>query len=349
MKKLYKYIILSCCAGILAGCNPELDEVSTPERGGENEGGTTAERSAILLSASAGTEFGTKATGSFPNDGKIAVTAAYYNGVSVNWLSYPDIQNTTATANQINDTHYEFVWNNNDIKYWPFDDSELVFMAYSPVPDGSAVSMGYDPTFVKLSLQANMPDVLYATANATASIVPYMKTAADTVRLGEFRHALSQVTVKVQPGEHMNPNVQVSSLTLTTTKRKATLDLFGGDTGLTLDTQDESFTYSLVTSPTNFFTTPVSETVLVYPATEDDTTVSISLTDGQFSVSVTYDIADFENIVSNLNDLKFERAINTILTITVNGTEVQKPNDNIQLKGTLSNWDPQENYGVIIK
>ncbi|MCC8089001.1 MAG: fimbrillin family protein [Rikenellaceae bacterium] len=344
MKKLYDYIIIACCAGILAGCNSELDEVSTPERNGEEE---SAENSAILLSAPAGTEYGTKALGDFPNSGRIAVTAAYYNGGSVNWLSYADIQNTPATANQISGNYYEFTWD--DVKYWPFDDSELVFMAYSPLADGSAVKMGYDPTVLQLTLQNDMPDVLYASGNETAETVPYRKSTTDTVRLGEFRHALSQVTVIVQPGENMNPAVQVASLALTTAKRNATLDLFGGDSGLTVDYQDDSFTYTLVSSAQNFDTTPISETVLVYPSTEDYATVSIRLTDGQFSLNASYDISDFENIVSGINDLSFDRAKNTILTITVNGVEVQNPDDNIVLKGTLSDWEYKGNYGVIIK
>ncbi len=277
---------------------------------------------------------GSRAVADFPNSRQIGVIAAEYTAGSIDWTSYADIDNAVATAIDETGGLFSFSWS--DAKYWPMDDRELVFMAYSPPANGTSVILAADRTRLDLQLVEGMPDVMYASNNTTAAGNPYKKSDGTVVDLGEFRHALSKVTLEVVAGENMNPDIRLAELTVTTGYPTATLDLLAGDSGLALGAAG-SFTYSVVTASTAFATT-FSKELFFFPGTDASTTVSVKFTDGYFSVSYTYTVADFTNIIAGGSALTFERGMNTTLRFTVVGTLVQEPADNMVLQGLLTDW-----------
>ncbi len=104
MKNKY-WMALGVTLAVLTGCHDN------------DEGGSTdIDRQILVLSA--GMESGTVGTraGStnFPNDGVIAVTAAYYTGAgtATDWTSYSDIQNARAETDQdlSSGATYTFAW-----------------------------------------------------------------------------------------------------------------------------------------------------------------------------------------------------------------------------------------------
>lgn len=244
----------------------------------------------------------TRAVSDFPNEGKIGVVAAEYTPGTTDWTSYPDIDNATATvATQDNNGTFFFSWPAGDIKYYPFDGSQLVFLAYSPPANNSTVVLDADRQGLELTLADNMPDVLYATDNVQ---VPHSK-ADSVVDVGEFRHALSKVTIQFVANGDMNPDIRLQQLSLNTGYKSAHLDLLAGDNGLSLHAPD-SFSYTLITGETDFRNPSFSEDLYVYPGTEDETTLTVSLSDGYFEFDSVYAISSFQNLTTS-GPIVFER------------------------------------------
>lgn len=307
-------------------------------------------RDPIILSASGNNirgEVSTKAAPDFPNNGEIGILAGYYTaGEPVDWKSYDDISNARATVGSVSaDSVYSFKWD--QVKYWPFDNRELAFMAYSPKSNDESVFLDATNSNLLLSLHDNMPDVLYASANDTSTMVGYSKSpTVPVVDLGQFRHALSQLTIEVHGAASMPSNIVITSLKITTHRRSALLNLQRGDNGLMLSTDEELFIYTIISSYTAFKSSPISETVLLFPGTEDITEISISLFDGGIiEFSRTYMMSYF--VPSQVSEpLTLERGKNTTLRLTVEG--IPTAGGEISLQGVLSDWNQKGNFQVNI-
>lgn len=190
-----------------------------------------------------------------------------------------------------------------------------------------------------------MPDVLYASANDTSTMVGYSKSpTVPVVDLGEFRHALSQLTIELVAAPSMPSNIEVTSLTVSTTKKSAVFSLQAGDNGLSLG-GDENFIYEIVSANTPFKDDPIEKTVLLYPGTEDYTTISIGLLQGGIlAFSRDYMMPFFQT--STGSPLKLERGKKTTLRLTVIG--IPTSGGEIDLQGVLSDWNQRGNFTVNI-
>lgn len=224
-------------------------------------------------------------------------------------------------------------------------------MAYSPAANNTSVTLQTTDTTVNLALKLTnpMPDIMYASNNKNAETTPYSKADSTTeVDLGEFRYALSKVTVKVIAGDTMNPAIRLTSLIVRTTCTSGTLDLLQGDSGLIVNaaTPANPFEFNLVSTSTNFSTTTYSHDIYVFPDTHADTEVYIKLQDGYFEVDGWYPINSFINTESHLQDLEFVQGVQTILTFTVKSTLVEHPSDSIILEGQLTDWEHKGDYQI---
>lgn len=343
MKNRYRWIALFCVAA-LCGCQKEGGTEIDP---GDGHG----EPISFSIRTDYEYEINSKAAAGFPNNGRIGVIAAEYNN-PVDWYSYPDIDDAGATATSATNGLYSFTWDTGQIKYWPFDNSQLVFMAYSPKvsENTSTMSLSSDRTTINLTLIPAMPDVMFASANATAATTPYRMNPKPSapVDLGTFMHALSQLTVKVVADPSMNPKVKLTSLKVHSTRTSATLSLPDGASGLTVSNTAGNYTKTLVNGTTNITTAGSSYTSLLLPGTEDYITVEITLADQNLTYQQTYAISDFENSADPLADIILEMGKKTELTITVKGVKVEQPTTQIHLLGTLLDWDPIGDLGVTI-
>lgn len=343
MKNKY-WMALGVTLAMLTGCN-------------DNDDGGSADIDRQILALSAGIQSETAGTraGStnFPNDGVIAVTAAYYAGAgTTDWTSYSDIQNARAETDQDlgSGATYTFAWDTP--RYWPFDGRELVFIAYSPqAVAGSGVEL-MDATNLRLTLKEDMPDVMYASVNATAADNPYSKadqgTNYNTVNLGEFRHALSQVSVRVTADASMNPAVRLMGVQPKTTRPFATLDLLRGDTGLTVLPDQQNFVWDLYSGGSyNFNDDDYTGLAMFYPGTEGDTSLIVTLEDGPITQTWEFDVDEF--LISNTqNSVTFRRAQRAELIVTVKGVDVIHPNDQVTLQGVLADWVDRGDYRIVI-
>lgn len=348
MRTYKNILILLACAAMAASCGSKDPDDCGCDNPGEGNNTEQQAKEAIMLSGIHDTEvMVTRAD--FPNAKRIGVVAAYYNGGNTDWMSYNDINNAVATAGTDNSGIYPFTWDTQ--RYWPLDNSELVFMAYSPhSSDSPGVTLRADRTTLDLSLQQDMPDVMYASNNAAP--VPYRKNPLQVVDLGTFKHVFSQVTVKVESDDEdlPSPLITLTSLQLNTTKRNATLKLPEGDSGLHL-WADEAFAYDMYTGSYDFSSTPYTSSVFVYPETEDVTSISVKLKDGDLPdlVEKVFSInPDFDNTTSPGDPIVFERAKNTTLTIKVSRKTIQNPDEEFNLQGEVTDWIPKGDFGITI-
>lgn len=359
MKKYLFHIILLFLCGLTTACkenNAAEEAAATPD-------GT---REAIALSSSDTGELSCAGINDFPNEKRIGVLAAYYNEGGVpDWSAagYPDIDNSGATAAGVDGEVFSFTWD--EVKYWPFNSAELVFAAYSPViGNGNDIYLSEGRDTMYITLHDGMPDVLYASNNYTAKDTPYSKLTTDIgtgdpkiVDLGEFRHALAKLTVEVYADSGMNPDIKVTKLVVSTTQKKAALDMFGDETSqLTLeDPEITPFQYAVIPETTYangqaFSGAPISEAVLLFPATEDITEVSISFADhADNSVSSTKILSTVANKPPGAGNLTLQKGMNTTLRFTVKSTEVINPAEDVYLQGTLSGWNEAGDFEIIIQ
>lgn len=286
----------------------------------------------------------------FPNNKSIGVIGALYNETGIQWNAYSDLNNVPATAISVDGDVFNFDWITP--KYWPFDGTQLVFMAYSPFTEntaGSSVNISDSREALTITLQENMPDMMYASGNVNAAETPYNKLSGK-VNLGEFRHIMSRLTVEVVPQQGMNPAIRISNLTVSTSSHEASFFLAQGDEGLSvIDTPTNNFTYTLVNTPP-FATIPVSETVQLFPGTEETVRIMIGLIDTSTNNSIdqVFLISSFDNITNSGEPLTLERAKNTTLRIEIASVPVREDEDQIILKGTLTDWNEKGNFGIHI-
>ena len=336
MKKIYTYILLFTLLGIGYGCEKSsLSYVPEQKKIGDK---------IILGTSSETTVSGTRAATNFPNGGSIGVVAATALSSPVtgtDWAQYSDINNVEAIANAmiINpdlSTTYAFQWKNQ--KYFPFDGADLYFMAYSPITTGNSnYILSTMNNSLYIQLQKTMPDIMYASNNVNPQ--PYNKVDS-VVDLGEFRHALSQLTVKVIAGDGLPSTIKVNKLSVSTTATVANLFLPLGDDGLIVTYGTDYFTNELVGGTTDFQNGVIQQSLYLFPKTQDVTMVSITLVDTSNANNTfegSYMMSYFES--DNLGEeIKLERAKNTLLEITVEITNIENPNTEIDLKGKITPW-----------
>lgn len=335
MSRINKYLGLMLSVVILSSCSS--DDIITPDEHSSPE---------IIKFSANSSSISSKLTraeaAEFPNDGKIGIRAALAVD-SINWFVSPYLDNASATVKAKVGDNYSF--DLDEVKYWPFDDSELVFMAYSPVASAEgAVKLNEDKTSLSLSLDKDMPDVLYASNNT--KLTSYKKTMKTAVDLGEFKHALSQLTLKITADEISD--VQLTKLQVVTRNGEATLDLLKGDNGLTIG-RNKVFTYDLVSSAQDIIETDYKETVLLYPTTEAVTHVVLQLKEktasGQ-SYDYQYPVSVFKNNENPDKPITLERAKNTTLSIHVKGKPITAAA--FLLSATLTDWKYMGQFGINI-
>lgn len=342
--RIYNIILIVFATALFAGCSEDKTE-------------PVEERAAIRLSSCteichyvtrAGSLTRAGAT-DFPNEGRIGVIAALYNPtIEADWNSYSDINNVSAIAIEEVDNTYEFEWESG-MKYWPFDETNLIFMAYSPYTENgvsSPINISTDRRFLSIQLHDNMDDVMFSAGNATAESTPYNKHS-EVVDLGEFQHALSQLTIQVIAGQNMNPNVRVNSLQVYTANGGGSLNIQTGETQVS----EMDWTYALAADMVPFQPDSLSQTVLLFPGTEDRMRVRISLgVEGTNQwIDMNYAMSSFNNITHNGEDLVLEKGRNTILKLRIAGVPVQEEDDQIQLEGILSEWIYKGDFGITIQ
>ena len=347
MKKIYAYILLFTLLGIGYGCEKSsLSYVPGEKQLGEK----------IILGTNSETLVsGTRAATNFPNEGSIGVVAATALAspiTNTDWAQYSDINNVEAVASEMTinpdlSTTYSFQWRNQ--KYFPFDGSKLYFMAYSPITTGeSNYMMSAANNSLYILMQKKMPDIMYASNNVNPQ--PYNKVDS-VVDLGEFRHALSQLTVKVIAGVGLPANIKVNKLLVRTTATVANLFLPLGDDGLVVTYGTNYFTNELVSGTTDFQNGVIQQSLYLFPGTQDVTQISITLIDTSNinnTFEADYMMSFFEN-ETNLNEpVTLQRAKNTLLEITVEITDIENPNEEIDLKGKITPWINGGDFGVNI-
>lgn len=343
ISKIKIYTFLLAGAALFTGCSDRTED--------DGSGGDNINHDVIRLYAP--NENGAVITrlvpDDFPNNKNIGVIGALYNEAGIQWNSYPDLDNVPATAVSVDGDLFNFDWATP--KYWPFDGTQLVFMAYSPHTNNNPgeIDLSDNRETLSINLSPDLPDVMYASGNVDAATTPYNKLSGK-VNLGEFRHIMSRLTVEVVAADGMNPAIRVSNLSVTTTSHSAQFFLAQGDEGLVvLDTPANTFTFNLVNTPP-FATIPVSNMISLFPGTEETVRIYIGLIDTSTNDAIdqVFLMSSFENITQSGVPLALERAKNTTLRIEVSSVPVREDEDQIILKGTLTDWNERGNFGIHI-
>ncbi len=340
-----KYTILIACSTLLFSCSSDITDDPIPKEASKTD-------EIQLSSLNSQSSLVTRAElNDFPNGGNIGVIGALYSQAPINWNSYSDLDNVPANAASVEGDLFNFNWVTQ--KYWPFDGSQLVFMAYSPFTDngiGADFFIESHRRNLNISLHDGMPDIMYASGNVNAETTPYNKLSGK-VNLGEFKHIMSKLTVEVAAQDGMNPNIVVNNLAVRTTTHQALFFMELGDSGLsTLDTPDEPFSYTLVDGPTPFVNPSISHTMFLFPGTEESVRIAIGLVDTTTGSSIdqVFLVSSFNNLTNSGEPLTLERAKNTTLRIEVNSVPVREDEDKIILRGTLTDWNQKGNFGIHI-
>ncbi|MCD8173415.1 MAG: fimbrillin family protein [Alistipes sp.] len=337
-----KYIAtaLLASAAVMYGCSDGQDE-AVPAASGDG-----AEAIGFRAIPEAGSGVTRASAADFPNT-TIGVTATYDDRQN-DWTAYADIQNELATVTDGSGDYFGFTWQTP--KYWPFDGAGLIFCAYSPHDSESGGLLELDPNLrsLNIKLAEDVPDVLYASGNV--AFASYNKTDV-TADLGEFRHALSKLTVNVLSDDTVNPVVTLNSLSVKTSRASAVLDLLSdGDLRFWAGSD---LTYSFLSgSSTALSATPYSGTVYLFPGTEEYTDISIVLNDSSYEYSTTIPLSGVNVTNTDGTDsgvpISLVRAATTTVNITVTGTSIQEPGEGIRLQGQLTDWDEKGNLKVTI-
>ncbi len=353
MKKIL--IITGICIAVAAvGCTHDTDKVQ----------GKTPGLDPIVISSDTGDGSNpapaADVDGQFPNGGKIGIIAARYPDTAPdedwapNWQdSYPDIDNALATQSGYDPgtETYKFQWDRQ--RYWPFDGGKLIFMAYSPYTDNTGV-LALDVTreWLLINLTDPMADVLYASNNVKPWNV-YSKSPNHAVDLGTFKHVMSQLTVIVEADPTMEPTIELSALSVTTLRPEAQFHLPSGDEGLLVAEEPDldRFQYNIKTDADGlkpFVDEPFSDTVLLFPGTEEWTTIHFELVDTNAPANTYRKTVAVTFFAPNGSEpITLQRGKNTILTIKVKSiTATQK---DFELEGQITDWIPGGSFHIDIK
>lgn len=287
----------------------------------------------------------TRAITEFPNNKQIGV-------ISTAPTDQTDIYfyNKPATGTYVPaDNRFDFGWPSNNVQYWPFNDSKLVFFAYSPVADetkaaNSKVVVRKDNGFqLDIYQKASMPDVMVASNNTVPTV--YRKTDKLPVDLGEFSHLLSKLTVNVVRHEDgYNTAIRLTGLTLTIPSLKVTHDIMLGQTTAAVVESATPITDVIINSSTSIGTGGVSHMRHLMKECADELKLKIKLTDGIFTFEQEYSLADFTK-EGGSGTVGLKPGEHTVLTFKVKSVPVTDPLE-IELKAKITEWKDKGKYVV---
>ena len=372
MKNQLSYILLSFSfifSLTVSGCG---DDLAAPEAEGELVPITFSTSIRTSVSTEPAREAQTKAEVTpppFPNSGNVAIVAA--NGGSettpTDWttgnLFLSHAAATASTGTLINGTT-TYPINLPATTYWPFNpDKYLGFVAYSPASHTVLTNNGS----TELTVTANgsdkiFPDLLYTTPTLGHNKV----SGKNGVSLGEFKHAMAKLVIKVTPidaitGEEVTGDaikeLKIKKLDIQTKVTTGKLDLKTSAWILTAPDDQASAIkmYTLVSADTALpYNSGGRGEYYLFPATNGVNTVELSqigftLKDGSItSVDKTYAISEFKNGESE--SVKLEMGKITTLNIKVKVTSIEAGgDDNTTLEGTLIDWVYKGNSDVTIE
>ena len=339
----------------------------------------------------------TRAASDFPND-KIYIRGVFSNSEEVgtcyektNWSKQKDncyIIDASAKAIKVENGTYTFNW---DVpQYWPLPGTHMIdnkdyyflnFFSYSPATktgtfDLTELGTNNDSIKFNMTLPAlttvnsknykqDMPDILYTYQGAKAT------RSQNKVHLGEFCHALSQVSLQVNLSD-VSPNIYLKELSITLTKNgwfthdgwlseNAEVDATTKDPKYTYGTNTIKYSYPL-TSDTElkldtvaggklylnsgmskdgyaFLVLPYDAKALVTLIYEDRT-MGIG---NYVEKTNTYEINKFEQVEgASKKPASLDRGKNTTLQINISGTNISK------LFGDLEPWEVEKIYSTTI-
>ncbi|GEM_PF-1642036 len=360
MKTKYSVIISLLLSCLITGGGCSGEEVVNPENPGNPEipeNPEVPEPGLIQLSSGiTGLAGGVlnAAASQFPNDRTIGIIAAEYKlneygDPDINWTTYGDIQNEAGTAGVPVSGIFGFDWVSP--KYWPVDNTELIFAAYAPHTGNYSeyMELNNDHTAINLTFRSGMPDILYASDNGVAG--SYRRMGNTTVDLGEFEHALCQMEIWVKADEGMNPDVRLNGVRVLTTIEKATLSLVPGQSDeeennrITLGTANNEVELILLSDGrVNFKDNSYSSgEVLVLPYSQDNADLLITLYDGGFDIS--------HKINMSMFDVEFKPGKKVTLTVIVKSLAIVGPDSEkeIELVGILGPWKNKGSSSITIQ
>lgn len=358
MIRKHIYIIIGACILCLSGCSNDI--VEQPD----------TEQVPIVFSAmipSVTVETHTRAT-DFPNSGQIAVVAANATETteigSTDWSSDNIYLNhLAATVGEKSGSIYPVTLSS--IQYWPFDpDKYLSFVAYSPATHNSLTHSGTDLTVDITGKSYSFPDLLY-----TVPVGPFYKKSnynAELGRayLGEFKHAMAKLVVKViaidKDGNEVsnynntlfNTDVQVTDLHIETKNTAGTFQLTPTpEWNMFTPGTNYQKVYSFINSSTKLpYNKNGAVECYLFPGTVDNSQVHITVKDKTMTTPFTKEMADFPIDGSSPDTpVTLEMGKTTVLTIKLQFTDIPTANATMQLKGELTDWDYKGESKVTIE
>ena len=156
---------------------------------------------------------------------------------------------------------------------------------------------------------------------------------------------MSQLTVDVIGNATLPANIKLQSLTVSNTANVGSFFLAQGDNGLVVADTEEYYA-TLVNDVTDIQNTTISRSLLLFPGTEDVTEVAITLVDQNNGHVFTgeYMVSFFQG--DSLDPITLQRAKNTVLRLEVNITDVDNPNETIELTGRITDWTYGGQFGI---
>ena len=369
MKKQLSYILTSFCFGlVVSGCS---EDFATPET---EANAVPITFSTAKVSVSNGEQVQSRAAGAkFPNEGKIAIVAQSSVATTTDWSSLYLNHAVATAADEANGSHAITL---DPTAYWPFNSNEtLTFTAYSPAAHaamkkkedtGALASLKATELELTATTDKGFPDLLYLeqpVGKGNNAVGPYNK-AHGTVALGEFKHAMAKVKIKVMcvkydatgtEATYNKLNMNITSLTIGTKVTKGTFDFLIPAWTLTAPAVDATTLYTLINSSTkmtqayestgDYYLFPTAGGVDVAANSE----IKITLDDGTVPHEYTQTISVFK-INNTTTPVTLTQGEEQLLTIKIKVMDI--PNGavpGIILEGTLIDWENKGNSTVTIQ
>lgn len=342
--KIHIYSIGACLL-FLSGCN---NEVVNPDN----------ERVPISFSAEIPSllveEVQTRAT-DFPNSGSIAVVAA--NSALATPITSTDwssgnvyLNHLAATVGDKNGTIYPVTFGST--QYWPFDpDKYLSFVSYSPATHSSLTHSATDLTVNITGKSYSFPDLLYTAPVGSFNKENIYNSERGRAYLGEFKHAMAKLVVKVIAVDKGNneitsgsiiDDVKVTKLYVQTKVTEGTFSLITSPPAWGAFTSGSIFqtAYSFIAGATSLpYNKDATNYCYLLPGTEGNSQIGIEVKDKTLTSLFTKAMTDFMTGDAPPVPVTLEMGKATILTIKLQFTDTPTANGAIELKGELTNWD----------
>lgn len=358
-KKYYTYMVALCSLLVIAGCDKEA--VDVPDMGDKVPITLSASSLPVLVDEQTRAE-----TINNKTIGVVAVTTDNSTPLeSVDWSGYYlDHVMAKGTNTDLNSgKEVAFV----QPQWWPFNSTEyLAFVAYSPFSGAggdSRVERVAGTNTLKVSANANnaFPDFLY-----TVPVGPYNKESAqqitpdEAISLGEFQHAMAKLVVRIQlidregnpidANEFPNPNpLKIDELKVWTKIDNGSFKLTQASWDLDAAIEDAKLVCTHVGAPISLPVTPVDYTCFLLPGTEDESYVSLKVSDGVGEAVLSLKAISGFNEGPGAGGVKLEMGKTTLLTIKVMYVSIPDPTPEIILEGQLVAWDYKGESEVIIE